>query len=95
MRPPEQPTEFVLESLDDKVQMVVSAGKDYESVAGYLVTLRYGPDNRLHRDKRVNDFVGRGELQNRCDHRDPALRSRPRTGCGPPSHRASSAPQTP
>jgi hypothetical protein len=57
MRPVEQPTEFVLESLDDKVQMVVSAGKDYESVAGYLVTLRYGPDNRLHRDKRVNDSI--------------------------------------
>jgi hypothetical protein len=57
MRPPEQPTEFVLESLDDKVQMVVSAGKDYESIAGYLVTLRYAPDNRLLRDKRVGESI--------------------------------------
>jgi hypothetical protein len=58
MRPPEQPTEFVLESLDDKVQMVVSAGQNYESVAGYLVTLRYPPENnRTFRDKRVGENI--------------------------------------
>jgi hypothetical protein len=57
MRPPEQPTEFVLESLDDKLQMVVSTGNQYESVAGYLVTLRYAPDNRTLRDKRVGESI--------------------------------------
>ena len=57
MRPPEQPTEFLLESLDDKTQIVVAAGKDFESAAGHLVTLRYEPDNRVYRDKRVNDTI--------------------------------------
>jgi hypothetical protein len=56
-QPPERPTEFVFESLDDKLPMVVGVGKDHESVAGYLVTLRYGPDNRVHRDKRLGDTI--------------------------------------
>jgi len=57
MRPAQQPTEFVFELLDDKTQVVVGTGKDFERVMGYLVTLRYGPENRLYRDKRVDETV--------------------------------------
>jgi hypothetical protein len=57
MRPAEQPTEFLFESLDDKTQVTVETGKDFERAMGYLVTLRYEPENRLHRDKRVGDTL--------------------------------------
>jgi hypothetical protein len=56
MQPPEQPTEFVLE-LEDNTQMVVGPGKDFERITGYLVTLRYEPDGRVHRDKKVGDKI--------------------------------------
>ena len=55
--PAEKPTEFVFESLDDKTQFVVVEGKDYEKPMGYLVTLRYDPDNRQYRDKRVDEKI--------------------------------------
>ena len=57
MRPMEAPTEFVFESLDDKIQIVVGPGNDYEKIAGYQVTLRYELDNRVHRDKKVGDEI--------------------------------------
>jgi hypothetical protein len=57
MRPAEAPTEFVFESLDDKTEIVVGPGKDFERIAGYEVTLRYELDNRVHRDKKVGDEI--------------------------------------
>jgi hypothetical protein len=57
MRPPQEPTEFVFESTDDKSEVLVGVGRDFERVMGYLVTLRYEPDNRLFREKRVNDTL--------------------------------------
>ncbi len=57
MRPAEQPTEFVLEMIEDKTQVVVGPGKDYDKVTGYLATLRYAPDNRVYHEKRVGDTL--------------------------------------
>jgi hypothetical protein len=53
MRPPEKPTEFVLELLDSKTQVLVSAGKPYERVAGYTADLRYESIN--WKDRRIED----------------------------------------
>jgi hypothetical protein len=57
LRPPEEPTEFVFEAAEDRSQVVVGVNRDFERVMGYLATLRYEPDNRTFRDKRVDDTI--------------------------------------
>jgi len=51
----EDPQEFVLEMLDPKKEVVVSAAAPYEGVAGYTADLRYEPEKLPFLNKRVGD----------------------------------------
>jgi hypothetical protein len=57
LRPVEEPTEFVFEVAEDRTQVVVGPGRDFERVMGYLATLRYDPESRTFRDKRVDETI--------------------------------------
>lgn len=65
MRPPENPTEFVLELVEDNSQVTVAAGQPYEGVDGYMADLRYEPDKLSFQNKRVEDRLVFGGDTNR------------------------------
>ena len=56
-KPKDNPVEFTLELADTKEQVAVSKDKPYVSVAGFAVSLKYGPDNLTFSDKRVGDSL--------------------------------------
>ena len=56
-KPKDNPVEFTLELTDTKEQVAVSKDKPYVSVAGFAVSLKYGPDNLTFSDKRVGDSL--------------------------------------
>ena len=57
MKPKEKPTDFVLELVDNKEQVVVSKDKPYVSVAGHTVDLRYDPENLKFIGRRLGDSL--------------------------------------
>ena len=58
MKPKDNPTEFTLELIEDKEQVVVMKDKPYISVAGYMVDLKYPPENNLtFLQKRLGDSL--------------------------------------
>src|SRR3989442_1325259 len=57
LRPKENPAEFVLELVEDKVPIVITKDRPYVAVAGYLADLRYEPEKLLFVGKRVGDAL--------------------------------------
>lgn len=55
MRPATEPTEFVLEMVEDGTLVTVGDGKPYEGVDGYMADLRYEPDKLTFLNKRVDE----------------------------------------
>lgn len=55
MRPPDAPTEFVLELEEDNSLVTVSKDKPYEGVDGYMADLRYEPDKLVFANKRIDE----------------------------------------
>lgn len=51
----DDPQEFVLEMVDENKELVVRAGAPYEGVDGYMVDLKYPPENLIFLNKRVSD----------------------------------------
>jgi hypothetical protein len=55
----ENPTEFVLEMVEDRTQVTVGKDSPYEGVAGYMVDLQYEPriesERQLFLNRRVHD----------------------------------------
>jgi hypothetical protein len=49
------PTEFVLEMIDEKKTITVSKDVPYEDVDGYMVDLRYPPEKQAFPNRRVGD----------------------------------------
>ena len=56
-KPKDSPVEFTLELADTKEQITVTKDKPYVSVAGFTVSLKYGPDNLTFTGKRVGDSL--------------------------------------
>ena len=50
-----EPSEFVLEMLDEKKTITVSKDAPYEDVDGYMVDLRYPPEKQAFPNRRVGD----------------------------------------
>jgi len=57
MKPKDNPTDFALELVEDKTQVVLSKEKPYISVAGYAVDLKYDPEKLTFTGKRVGDSL--------------------------------------
>jgi hypothetical protein len=57
MKPKDNPTEFVLELVEDKQQVAVTKEKPFSQVAGYLADLRYEPEKLSFIAKRVGDSL--------------------------------------
>ena len=56
-KPKDNPVEFTLELADTKEQITVTKDRPYVSVAGFTVSLKYGPDNLTFPAKRVGDSL--------------------------------------
>jgi hypothetical protein len=50
-----EPNEFVLEMIDERRTITVSADAPFEDVDGYMVDLRYPPEKQVFPNKRVGD----------------------------------------
>jgi hypothetical protein len=57
IRPRDEPTEFLFESLDDKGEMIVTRDQPHREVAGYTVDLRYDQGNRSFNERRLGDTL--------------------------------------
>jgi len=54
---PESPTAVVLESSDISDQISVAKGNPYRRVDGYMVDLRYSPENKFFANRRIGDKI--------------------------------------
>jgi hypothetical protein len=57
MRPKEDPTEFVLELVDDKQTVTVRKEEEYRGVSGYMADLKYDPERQVYLNRRVKDSL--------------------------------------
>lgn len=57
IKPKDNPSEFVLELLDNKELISLTKDKPYSSVAGFTTDLKYPPDNLSFLGKRVGDSL--------------------------------------
>jgi hypothetical protein len=54
---PESPTALVLESSEISDQISVAKGNPYKRVDGYMVDLRYSPENKFFANRRIGDKI--------------------------------------
>ncbi len=54
---PESPTAVVLELSDTNDQISIGKGSPYKRVDGYMVDLRYSPENKFFANRRVGDKI--------------------------------------
>ncbi len=55
--PPENPTALTLELNDTNDQISVAKGNPYKRVDGYLVDLKYSPENKFFANRRIGDKI--------------------------------------